>query len=85
MVPIGIDVHKRRCKVLEFNYKDGEVKVRRPIENRREDWLGMLPELPPDAEIALEVSTAGLLLDWLFRAERLLSHSDATLPSGRPG
>ncbi len=57
MVPIGVDVHKRRCKVLEF--KDGKVKVRRPIENRREDWLGLLPELPPDAEIALEVSTAG--------------------------
>jgi len=57
MVPIGVDVHKRRCKVVEFS--DSKVKVRRAIENTREDWLGMLPELPPDAEIALEVSTAG--------------------------
>ncbi len=57
MVPIGVDVHKRRCKVLEFN--DGRVKVWRPIQNTREDWLELLPELPPDAEIALEVSTAG--------------------------
>lgn len=59
MVPIGVDVHKRRCKVVEFKVEDGKVKVWRPIENTREDWLELLPELPPDAEIALEVSTAG--------------------------
>ena len=44
-------------QVVEF--RDSKVKVRRPIENTREDWLELLPELPPDAEIALEVSTAG--------------------------
>jgi len=27
--------------------------------NTQEDWLELLPELPPDAEIGLEVSTAG--------------------------
>ena len=57
MVPIGVDVHKRRCKVVEFS--DSKVKVRKPMENTREEWLELLAELPPDAEIALEVSTAG--------------------------
>ena len=45
MVPIGVDVHKRRFKVVEF--RDSKVKVRRPIENTREDRLELLPELPP--------------------------------------
>jgi len=55
--PVGVDVHKRRCKVVEF--QDGEIKVRKPMANTREEWLAMLTELPPDAEIGLEVSTAG--------------------------
>ena len=54
---MGVDVHKRRCKVVEFDH--GEIKVRKPIANTREEWLEMLTELPPDAEIGLEVSTAG--------------------------
>jgi len=29
------------------------------IENTRKDWLELLQELPPGAEIALEVSTSG--------------------------
>lgn len=73
MVPIGVDVHKRRCKVVEF--KDGKVKVRKPMDNTRRDWLELLTELPPDAEIALEVSTAGYFAmsvleeaGWLGRA-----------------
>jgi transposase len=55
--PVGIDVHKRRCKVVEL--QDGEIKVRKSMANTREEWLEMLTELPPDAEIGLEVSTAG--------------------------
>jgi transposase len=55
--PVGVNVHKRRCKVVEFDH--GEIKVRKSIANTREEWLEMLTELPPDAEIGLEVSTAG--------------------------
>jgi transposase len=55
--PVGIDVHKRRCKVVEF--QEGEIKLRKGIANTREEWLELLSELPPDAEIGLEVSTAG--------------------------
>jgi len=55
--PVGIDVHKRRCKVVEL--QKGKVQVRKSIANTREDWLELLTELPPDAEIGLEVSTAG--------------------------
>jgi len=50
-----VDVHKRRCKVVELD--QGE--IRKPMANTREDWLEMLTELPPEAEIGLEVSTAG--------------------------
>ena len=56
-VPVGVDVHKRRCKVVEFNH--GEIKVRKSIANTREEWVELLTELPPEAEIGLEVSTAG--------------------------
>ena len=55
--PVGIDVHKRRCKVVEL--QKGKVQVRKSIANTREDWRELLTELPPDAEIGLEVSTAG--------------------------
>ena len=55
--PVGIDVHKRCCKVVELD--QGEIRVRKSIANTREEWLEMLTELPPDAEIGLEVSTAG--------------------------
>jgi transposase len=55
--PVGVDVHKRRCKVAEFN--QGGIKIHKPMANTREEWLAMLSELPPDAEIGLEVSTAG--------------------------
>jgi transposase len=55
--PVGVDVHKRRCKVVVLD--GGEIKVRKPMANTREEWLEMLTELPPDAEIGLEVSTAG--------------------------
>ena len=55
--PVGVDVHKRRCTVAEF--REGKIHRRQPIANTREEWLEMLTELPPDAEIGLEVSTAG--------------------------
>jgi len=55
--PVGVDVHKRRCKVVEFDH--GEIKVRKSIANTWEEWLELLMELPPEAEIGLEVSTAG--------------------------
>ena len=50
--PVGIDVHKRRCKVAEFN--QGKIKMRKPMANTREDWLEMLSELPPDAVLVAE-------------------------------
>jgi len=55
--PVGIDVHKRSCQVVEFDH--GGIKVRKSMTNTREGWLEMVAELPPDAEIGLEVSTAG--------------------------
>ena len=55
--PVGVDVHKRRCQVVEMI--EGEIKVRKSIANTREEWLEMLTELPPDAEIGPEVTTAG--------------------------
>jgi transposase len=55
--PVGIDVHKRRCKVVVLH--QGERKVVKSMANTREEWLELLTELPPDAEIGLEVSTAG--------------------------
>jgi transposase len=58
MIAIGIDVHKGKCTIAEQG-EDGELKMRPSIENTREEWLELLQELPPDAEIALEVSTSG--------------------------
>jgi transposase len=57
MIPIGADVHKRRCELFQF--EDGQLTRLPPIENTRQDWLELLTKLPPEAEIALEVSTSG--------------------------
>lgn len=57
MLAIGVDVHKRQCRVVEL--REGKAKVLPPMDNTREDWLEFLSELPPEAEIALEVSTSG--------------------------
>jgi len=57
MIPIGADVHKRRCELYQF--EDGQLKRLPPMENTRENWLEVLTKLPPEAEIALEVSTSG--------------------------
>ena len=58
MVPVSSDVHKGRCWFAMIP-EDGKLKMLEPIECTREAWLRRLAELPPDAEIALEVSTSG--------------------------
>jgi transposase len=58
MIAIGSDVHKGRC-VLAMMGEEGKVKMLEPIECTREAWRKQLAELPPEAEIALEVSTSG--------------------------
>ena len=56
MVPVGSDIHKRRCNFSEL--EDGRLHRLPCIDNTREAWLEFLSELPPDAEIAREVSTS---------------------------
>jgi transposase len=58
MIAIGVDVHKRQCTVA-MQGEDGELKCFGPMENTREGWQELLEQLPPAAEIALEVSTSG--------------------------
>ncbi len=58
MIAIGADVHKRMC-ALAMQREDGQLKVLPSMDNTRANWLGLLAELPPGAEIALEVSTSG--------------------------
>jgi transposase len=58
MIAIGVDVHKRQCTVA-IQREDGELKCFGPMENTPEGWRELLRQLPPDAEIALEVSTSG--------------------------
>lgn len=58
MIAIGADVHKRMC-MLAVQGKDGEVSMLPSMENTRANWLRLLGRPPPDAEIALEVSTSG--------------------------
>ena len=58
MIAIGADVHKRMC-TLAVQREDGQLKMLPSMENTRENWLELLAQLPPQAEIALEVSTSG--------------------------
>lgn len=58
MISVASDVHKGRC-FFAMIPEDGKLKMLEPIECTREAWLTRLAELPPDAEIALEVSTSG--------------------------
>ena len=58
MIAIGVDVHKRQCTVA-LQGEEGEVGCFGPMENRREGWRELLEPLPPEAEMALEVSTSG--------------------------
>ena len=58
MIAVSSDVHKRLCKMAIL--RPGEkLKMLEAIECKREAWLERLSELPPEAEIALEVSTTG--------------------------
>jgi len=74
MISVGVDVHKRQCAVA-IQREDGELASFAPFPNTREGWLGLLEVLPPEAEIALEVSTSGYFAmsvleeaGWLERA-----------------
>jgi transposase len=74
MIAIGVDVHKRQCTVA-IQREDGELGLFEPMENTREGWQELLDQLPPEAEIALEVSTSGYFAmsvleeaGWLDRA-----------------
>src|SRR5436309_982253 len=58
MIAIGADVHKRTC-TLAMQGEDGQLTMLPSMENTRENWLHRLAKLPPQAEIALEVSTSG--------------------------
>jgi transposase len=74
MIAIGVDVHKRQCAVA-IQRGNGELKSLVPMENTREGWKELLDRMPPEAEIALEVSTSGYFAmsvleeaGWLDRA-----------------
>jgi transposase len=74
MIAIGVDVHKRQCTIA-IQREDGELKGFGPMENTREGWKELLDRMPPEAEIALEVSTSGYFAmsvleeaGWLDRA-----------------
>src|ERR1039458_8310225 len=58
MIPVASDVHKGRCWMAMIPPGE-ELKMLEPIECTREAWRERLAELPPEAEIALEVSTSG--------------------------
>ncbi len=58
MMPVASDVHKGRCWMAMIPPGE-EIKMLEPIECTREAWRKRLAELPPEAEIALEVSTSG--------------------------
>ncbi len=58
MITVGVDVHKRQCTVA-IQREGGELECFGPMENTRGGWKGLLEQLPPDTEIALEVSTSG--------------------------
>lgn len=74
MISIGVDVHKRQCTVA-MQAEDGKVRFFEPMANTREGWKELLDQLPPETEIALEVSTSGYFAmsvleeaGWLDRA-----------------
>ena len=53
-------IRRSQGTLLDGDDSAGEdVKMLEPIECTREAWLQRLAELPPEAEIALEVSTSG--------------------------
>ncbi len=58
MIAVGVDVHKRQCTVA-IQGEDGKLGCFGPMENTRQGWRELIEQLPPEAEIALEVSTSG--------------------------
>jgi hypothetical protein len=74
MIANGADVHKRQCRLAEF--REGKTKVLPPMDNTREGWLEFLSELPPEAEIALGVSTSG------YFAMSVLEEAGGSVPTG---
>src|SRR2546428_11719626 len=58
MIAIGADVHKQQC-TLAVQRPDGKLSMLPSMDNTRENWLDLLTQLPPEAQIALEVSTSG--------------------------
>ncbi|MGH9350842.1 MAG: hypothetical protein ACRD2G_01555 [Terriglobia bacterium] len=58
MIAVASDVHKGRCW-MSMIPEGGKLKMLEPIECTREAWRKRLGELPPEDEIALEVSTSG--------------------------
>src|SRR5438128_8422110 len=58
MIAIGAHVHKQQC-TLAVQRPDGKLSMLPSMENTRENWLDLLTQLPPEAQIALEVSTSG--------------------------
>src|SRR2546429_8420182 len=57
MIAIGADVHKQQC-TLAVQRPDGKLSMLPSMDNTRENWLDLLTQLPPEAQIALEVSTS---------------------------
>jgi hypothetical protein len=60
MIVVGSDVNKRLCQAA-MQTEDGRLRMLPSIENTREKWLDLLAKLPPDAHIAVEVSTSSSL------------------------
>jgi transposase len=58
MIAIGVDVHKRLCQVAMVT-EDGQLRMLPSMENTRENWEKLVAKLPPEAHIAVEVSTSG--------------------------
>jgi len=58
MIAIGTDVHKHRSMPVA-QHEDGREENLPSMENTRENWLRFVQGLPPEAELALEVSTSG--------------------------
>src|SRR5437879_12021982 len=58
MIAIGADVHKQQC-TLAVQRPDGKLSMLPSMDNTRENWLDLRTQLPPEAQIALEVATSG--------------------------
>lgn len=74
MIAVGVDVHKRQCTVA-IQREDGELGLLGPMENTPEGWRELLDQLPPEAEIALEVSTSGYFAMSVLEEAGWLDHA----------